>query len=141
MSTVSKFTLSGFIFGLLLFGAVVTMILNFSGSIFTTYNQTVDTSELSDAATKVNTEINQDLNKTRQEASSVGGGIGANLFFLKPIWNVIRVTLGSFTLIGTILNDLTGVLPIPTPLQDLVSGFIIIGLAYAIVRLYRGGTA
>lgn len=141
MSTVSRFTLSGFIFGLLLFGAMTTLILNFSGSMFNTYNQTVDTSQLSDAATRVNTDINQDLNQTRQQASSVGDGIAANLFFLKPVWNVISVTLGSFTLVGTILTDLTSVLPIPTPLQDLATGFIIIGLAYAIVRLYRGGTA
>lgn len=140
MSKVSDFTMSGLVFGLLLFSSVSLMIFGFSGDMFNTYNSSVQTSKITTQAQKVDTKIGGHINQTTQEAEEISGSISAGLFFIKSVGNIVDLTISAVPIAENLVVGLAFGLPVPDELVSLITGFIAIGVIYAAVRLYRGGT-
>jgi len=141
MSRVSNFTLSGFLFGLIVFATITGLVLNFSGDLFSTYNQDVDSSSLAGTSQKLTDEVSKDINSTREAAGQVEGSIAAGVFFIPALAGMVTTTVGAISLVPTMLNDLSSVIPggAPQEIQLFLYGFVVIGLGFAVWRLYTGG--
>lgn len=133
------FRLRGFLASLVIFGALATGLLGFSGDVLNTYgNQETDLSVLEEEANRTFESVNSTVNEQQAEAEGIKGDVTEGLFVLNSVASVLSQTIQSITSVFTLVGSLGKYLGIPTWFIGMVTTIISIYVIYELVSLYRG---
>jgi len=134
--------LRGYIIALVVFVGVTTGMLQFSGSLFETYDTGMqDSSEFQqfrDLKTEVKTNVSAEIERGREQTGLIGGAIESGVFILSPIWQIMKMVANTMTAYPAIIGTFIGIGGFPQWVQNLVWGVISVGILFGIVSVFRG---
>ena len=120
---------------LMFFGAILSGILFFSGSMLSSNDVQVEDDSLREIEQNVNPKANSSEGSLEKNTKNIDNGLEAGYFYLRGVFDVIKTLFNLFLSIPSIGNDIRAALTLPYWVNFLIS----IPFVYALLTLVFEG--